>query len=134
MNLLLTIIYGALLAAVIIRAFRADVLLRVASFAMGADWVAANLMWWFAPFDHRPLFQLTDIAFATTLFLAWMAYRSPWMAVMSALYLISGLVGIFAYGAGSKYSLDLALNAAFLARLAVVWISSDEPRKSQEQT
>ena len=56
------------------------------------------------------------------------------MAVLAALYAISGLVGWVAYAPGSKYSFDLALNAAFLARLAVVWITSSEPRKIQEIT
>ncbi len=132
MNLLLTTIYGTLIAAVIIRTFYADTMLRAVAFVMGVDWAASNLAWWFAPFDHRPIFVLTDIGLATAALLAWMTYRSPWMAVLSALYSISGAIGLLAYGPGSKYSFDLALNAAFLARLAVVWIASDEPRKAQE--
>lgn len=124
--------YGAAMGAVTVRTWTADNTPRIAALALSVDWLASNLMRWLAPFDYRPIFRLTDIAFATVFCLAWFTYRRQWMVVLSALYLISGLIGLLAYGPGSLYSFDLALNTAFLARLAVVWIASSEPRKTQE--
>lgn len=108
--------------------------MRVAALAIFIDWSAANLARWLAPFVYRPTFMSTDVALATTLAMAWVARRQPWMAVLGTMYAISGVIGMFAYGADKQYSYDLALNAAFVARLAVVWIASSEPRSMQGQS
>jgi hypothetical protein len=127
-------IYGALLTAVLIRAWFADPRLFAAAGVLAVDWLASNFSRWFAPFDYRLMFQPSDLTFAFLFLMAWTYWRRPWMAVISALYAISGFTGLAAYGPGSKYTYDLALNAAFLARLAVVWIASSEPRKIRERT
>lgn len=127
-------VYGIAIGAVVVRSWPADRLLRMASFILLADWFAANALHWFSDFDYRPIFPRIDLALCATFAFAWVYFQKPWMMVLGALYWISSMVGWLADGHGSKYSFDLALNAAFLARLAVVWISSDEPRKAQEMT
>lgn len=128
------LVYGVALVAVIVRSWTAAPYLRLAAFVFLADWLGSNALHWFAGFDYRPLFPLADLAFGASFFFAWALLRKPWVLVVAALYGISSLAGLLAYGFTKEYSFDLALNAAFLARLAVVWISSSEPRKAQETT
>ena len=133
MSSLWPVAYGALLAAVVIRTFWADTDLRAAAFVFSVDWLAANLSRWLVPLDYRGFFVPSDLILATLFFVAWLIRSHVWLSVIFALYVISGLTGVIAAGPGSKYSFDLALNAAFLARLAVVWIASFEPRTAQER-
>jgi hypothetical protein len=122
-------IYGAAMVAITVRAWWvADRILLAAALVLLADWLASNLSRWFLPFDYRLIFQPSDFMFGLVFILMWARYERPWLAVVSALYIISGITGVVAYGPGSKFTYDLALNAAFLARLAVVWIASFEPR------
>lgn len=128
-------VYAMVMAAVLVRAwYSGSIALRIAGFVLATDWLVTNMMRWYAPFDSRTIFPVSDLAFAALFFIMWTPLRSPLMAVVASLYVISSLVGCLAYGPGSKYSFDLALNAAFLARLAVVWISLSEPRKNQQRT
>lgn len=131
------LVYGSAALSVVWRtwAFKASsVELRIAALAILVDWSASNLGRWLVAFVYRPTFMSTDVALATTLALAWVARRQPWIAVLGTMYAISGIIGMFAYGADKQYSYDLALNAAFVARLAVVWIASSEPRSMQGQS
>lgn len=129
------LLYGTAVILIAWRAFRsAGVELRVAALAIFVDWSASNIARWLAPFDYRPTFMSTDWAMATILALAWVSRRHAWMAVLGMMYAISGTIGMFAYSADKMYSYDLALNAAFVARLAVIWIVSSEPRRGREQT
>lgn len=135
MNVVLTLIYGALLSAAVIRTFYVgDLGLRLAALAIGADWIMSNALWWVSALQYRTAYApVSDLAFGIALLAAFILFDRMWLAVLAALYVISGVVGIAAYGPGSHYSFDLALNAAFLARLAVVWVASQEPRQSQER-
>lgn len=125
-------IYLVLLIVVAARTRTADVALRVAAGVLFIDWLGSNALHWFAPFEYRPFFPASDLALAVAFLCAWIVLRRPWLTVLSALYAVSSLVGWLSYGLVKNHSFDLALNAAFLARLAVVWISSSEPRKLQE--
>lgn len=126
-------LYGLGLAVVVMRSWRAAIDLRVAALVLAADWLGSNLIRWVSADDYRGGYQPMDLALAIAFFIAWLTVQKPWMAVIATLYLISGIIlATYENISGSKYSYDLALNAAFLARLAVIWISSTEPRKAQE--